>query len=354
MKSSLKANRGSILAFLTISMTVIVSFSAGVMDMGLMYENRRQLQNGVDGAALAGAYELALGNGAAAAVNAALDYAQRNGIPVASIDPGYPQVTDEGPYASNALRVAATRRLNLLVAGLLQNGAGNVQATATAVIAPLLPTEGLWPWGVPQNEITLGQQIELKVGAPPGQPGNFRPLDFPPGGGGASGYREEIETGYGENSSDFISSSLPWLVPSETGNVVGPTRQAIDYLTDRASASGQDDPSSSWNEPDDICTWPGAPLRPSDPDNPPPAGWIGNASVCYRIGVVPILESFDVNGRDEVTIVGWGAFYLIGYTNGPGGSMRVWGYFTDLAIVSGGRANWGAPLTGLIGVRLWR
>lgn len=353
-KCSLRGERGSVLAFLTISMGLLIAFGAGVMDIGLMYETRRQLQNGVDGAALAGAWELALGNDQAVAINAALDYAQRNGIAVSEIDPSYPLVSSEGPYTKNAVVVAATRHLSLLVAGLFNNGVGNVRAQATAVIAPKLPTEGLWPWGVPQDEIVAGGRIGLKLGAPPGQPGNFRPLDFPPSGGGADDYRDEVEYGFGDSPDDYVSSSLPWNVSTETGNVVGPTRQAIDYLLDLAARSGQDDPLSNWNEPNDTCIWPGAPQRPSDPDNPPPAGWVGNASACYRVGIVPILESFDVNGKGEVTIIGWGAFYLIGYTNEPGGRMRVWGYFTDMALVTGGRTNWGAPMSGLIGVRLWR
>jgi len=350
----LRNQKGSILAFLTISMTVIVSFAAGVMDIGLMYENRRQLQNGVDGAALAGAMELALGNGQAKAVNTALDYAQRNGITVSNIDAGYPEVANEGPYTDNAVVVAATRHLSLLVAGIFNNGAGDVRAQATAVIAPLLPTEGVWPWGVPQSDIVPGQLIPLKVGAPPPVAGNFRPLDLPPLGGGSNAYQDGIEYGYGHGLDDYISATLPWDVYTETGNKVGATKEGVDYLVGLAASSGQDDPSSSWNEPDDVCTWPGAPKNPSDPDVPPPASWVGNASVCYRVGIIPILQSYDVHGMSMVTVVGWGAFYLIGYSPGPGGLTYVWGYFNDMAIISGGRTNWGAPLSGLIGVRLWR
>ena len=348
------SERGSVLAFLTISMTLLVSFAAGVMDIGTLYETRRQLQNGADGAALAGAFELAMGNGQAAAINAALDYAQRNAVAVSEIAAGYPQVSSEAPYTDNAVVVAANRRLNLLVAGLFNNGVGDVGAQATAVVGPVFPTEALWPWAVPQSEAIVGPRIGLKLGAPPGVPGNFRALDFPPLGGGANDYRDDIEDGYGASTGDFISGSLPWLIHSETGNVVGPTRQGIDYLLNMANFSGQDDPSSSWNTPNDICTWDDAPKSPSDPNVFPPAGFVGNASTCYRIGIVPLMESYELNGKEEATIVGWSAFYLIGYTNGAGGTSTVWGYFLDKAIISGGRTNWGAPMSGLLGVRLWR
>lgn len=87
---------------------------------------------------------------------------------------------------------------------------------------------------------------------------------------------------------------------------------------------------------------------------PPPPSWVGNASACYRVVIVPVLQSYDPNGRGEVTIVGWSAFYLIGYDNGPGGVKYVWGYFLDKAMISGGRTNWGASMSGPVGARLWR
>ncbi|MDO8689217.1 MAG: Tad domain-containing protein [Dehalococcoidia bacterium] len=350
----IRGEKGSVLALTTISMVVLLSFSAGVMDIGQMYQTRRQLQNATDGAALAGAQELAMGKSQAVAVNSALDYVQRNGVPSSLVDPGYPTVASVGPYTNNAVKVSATRRLNLLVAGLFNNGVGNVSAQATAVVGPMLPTDDLWPWGVPQGAIVHGQEIALKVGSPPPNPGNFGPLDFPPVGGGSNSYMEGIEFGYGANPGDTISPTLPWDVATETGNVVGKTRQGIDYLVAEASSSGQDDISSAWNNPVNTCTWPDAPKNPSDPSVPPPAGWVGDASLCYRVGIVPILESLDANGKGQVTIIGWAAFYLIGYNTGPGGLTNVWGYFLDKALVSGGRTNWGAPLTGLIGVRLWQ
>lgn len=354
MKQLIRDEEGSVLAFITISMMVLLSFSVGVMDIGQMFQTRRLLQNAVDGAALAGAAELAVTASQGAALDAALDYAQRNGVYESTSDSVYPRVTSVGPYSMNAVEVSATRHLNLLVAGLLNNGVGEVGVQATAVIAPVLPTADLWPWGVPQSEISKGTLIAIKVGSPPPNPGNFDAMDFPPVGGGANSYLDAIEFGYGAGADDFISPTLPWDVPTQTGNIVGKTKEGVDYLVDLASSSGQDNILSPWNTPDDACTWPGAPTSPSDPSVPPPTNWVGNASICYRIGVVPILESLDVSGKKRVTVVDYGAFYLIGRTDGAGGKINVWGYFLEKATVSGGRTRWGAPLTGLIGVRLWQ
>ncbi len=354
-KLLLKETRGSVLALVTISMVVLVSFSAGVMDIGQMYETRRQLQNGADGAALAGAQLLATTGSDVQAINAALDYAQRNGVTTSQVDPTYPMVTSEGPYLNNAVKMSASRHLNLLVAGLLGNGAGNVNATAEAVIAPMLPTEGLWPWATPQSAVLPGQLVNLKTGAPPPAAGNFNLIDYPAIGGGSSDYLEQIKYGYGQNPSDYISPSLPWDIPTLTGNNVGSTLAGIDYLIAMAASTGQDDINSGWNQPVNSCTWPDAPKTVSDPNVPPPASFVGNASQCYRIGVIPIIEQYAETGASTgVRITGWAAFYINGYGNGPGGLKYIWGYFLNKALITGGRTNWGAPLTGLIGVRLWQ
>ncbi|MDP2660739.1 MAG: Tad domain-containing protein, partial [Dehalococcoidia bacterium] len=308
MRRLFQEQRGSVLIYVTLSMVVLLAFSAGVADMGMLYENRRQLQNGVDGAALAGAQELLRFDLLAAerrlpAENTALYYAQLNGIEpeypiVCGVDfdgcPPYVHIPDD----TNAVVVVARRNLNLMVAGLLNSDAGGVVAFATAIVAPMSPTEGLWPWGVsncsdwdedPLTPVTCGvpegQRIVLMMSAPPNSPGNFQALDYPYS-SGAKDYGDSIKYGYGNEPGDVINPKEPWCgkgaapgctgvddpyVQTEGGKMAGPTESAVDYLVDMASSSGQDDPASGWNEPVDQCTWPDAPKTPSDPDVPPPA-----------------------------------------------------------------------------------
>ncbi len=415
LKRLLKERRGSVLIYITLSMFVLLGFGAGVADMGMLYENRRQLQNGADGAALAGAqellrFDLSPAQRQALAINTALDYAQRNGVTVAQVDPGYPQVScvpfpynnncdASNEYYYNAVKMSDNRDLSLLVAGLLNSTAGDVGARATAIVAPMLPTEGLWPWGVANcddwdfdGDLDCGVPedvpIIMKFASPPGSSGNFFPLDFPDS-SGASDYGDSIQYGYGNEPGDYIKPNLPWCgadqapactgvddpyVQTETGNKVGDTRTGVDYLVGKAASSGQDDPSSGWNEPDDQCTWPNAPTDPrqiplpspvpplmvpyippgwTGTGSPPPANWVGNASACYRVGIVPIIyqQWGSLGGKKPVDIIAWGAFYLVGRTTGPGGKVIVWGYFTNTARVSSGRFS--NTDTGLWGVRLW-
>ncbi|MDP2659336.1 MAG: Tad domain-containing protein [Dehalococcoidia bacterium] len=432
VKRLIKGEKGSVLVLTTISMVVLVAFSAGVMDMGQMYQTRRQLQNASDGAALAGAqellrFDLSVADRQMLAINTALDYAQRNGVSVSQIEPGYPQVICvplpynndcdfSSDYYYNAVKVSAGRYLNLMVAGLLNSAVGDVGASATGIIAPMMPTDGLWPVGVPacydwnedgtldeSNECSgppEGVPVRLKLASPPGSAGNFQPLNWPPSGGGAADYENDFNYGYGDQAGEYIKPGLPWCgdvsypspagypdctlvddpyVSTETGNKAGPTWNSIEYLVQMASgdsnptngvdpvAGSQDDPASSWNTSGPgRCTWGGAAKDPLDLPlygggaSPPPGDWVGNASGCYRVGIIPILAQKweDLTGNKPVNIVGWGAFYLVGLGDRDtgkwtkGGQVRVWGYYTSLATVTGGRFS--STETGLWGARLWK
>ena len=65
------SDRGAILVWMALSMSVLVGFGAVVVDVGRMYVEKRELQNGADAAALAGATLCAGGNCAGAATAAA-------------------------------------------------------------------------------------------------------------------------------------------------------------------------------------------------------------------------------------------------------------------------------------------
>ncbi len=83
---------GQTVIFFAMTMTFIASFSALVIDVGLIVNERRDAQNDVDKAALAGAQELTLdagsiGSDTTAATNAARAWADSNGI-----DLGDPEV----------------------------------------------------------------------------------------------------------------------------------------------------------------------------------------------------------------------------------------------------------------------
>lgn len=332
-----KNEKGAIAPLVALMLVAIVGFTGLVVDGGMLYETRRQLQNGVDAAALAGAWELPEDTAAARAK--AYEYAGRNGISsgeVTSVTVGHIY----NPYDSIA--VTATRRVNLTFMRALGLTSEDVGASATALVTPVMP-EDLWPWGVPDTTY-LDRPTTLKFD-PKGKPapGNFGPVDFSGHGGGGDEYKEAIM--YDSPARPAVPytpgmTGYSWPIWTETGNKTGPTMQGIDYL------KGLSAPSS--------CQY-------DSPDFNP-------RLECPLIGIVPIVDNDSwPNGQSEkVTVIGFAAFYLYGYTyaededekkKGGGeknGQLIVQGTFLDYAKVSGGQSIVGGGLQGLIGARLWR
>lgn len=79
MRSARTDQRGQVLVFTVIAMTVLLGMAAFVLDVGSWFRSDRHLQAATDAAALAGAQALPEDTGAASALVA--DYAQTNGGP---------------------------------------------------------------------------------------------------------------------------------------------------------------------------------------------------------------------------------------------------------------------------------
>ncbi|MCL5961370.1 MAG: pilus assembly protein [Chloroflexi bacterium] len=316
---------GATAVLVALTLTVIMGFVGLVIDGGIMYETRRQLQNGVDAAALAGAWQLMESQATARAE--AVDYANRNGIGGNLTSISFSTELRVNP----AITVSATRPVSTTFARVLGIDFLNVGASATAIVAQEEPQD-LWPWSVPESAVAAagGGTITLTVksGSPPGPPGNFGALAFS-GGRGATWYKDNILNGYNGTIPPPISGdTYSWWVDTEPGNMAGPTSDAVDTLIQESTGQA------------DICT-PGPSARLE----------------CPRIGYVPIVSDAswaDVHGRDKVEVVKFMIFYLVGTTPGPPGKRDVQGYFLDYALVSGGKSKPGAPLEGLLTARLWR
>ncbi|MBI4300470.1 MAG: hypothetical protein HY677_04980, partial [Chloroflexi bacterium] len=292
---------GAIIVLAGISLAALMGFVALVTDVGLMEVTRRQLQSGVDGAALAGAWQLP--KDSAGAVDMAYDYAARNGLAPSEVTDAHVFrifQTDE----DDAIEVKADRTVNLFFARALGMNTATVGASATAIVAPLKPGD-LWPWGVPQSQIGSGYGV-MKLGAPDSMTGNFWALDYPPGGGGAAAYRDDIEHGW-DDSGDAMppyDSTEPysWWVATKTG-VIGSTKQATDYLTSMSDTS--DPPSCVLADPYHY--------NPASP----PAGFNPRLE-CWRIGLVPVATDASWEAAkgtsNPVEMIGFAAFYFVDFT----------------------------------------
>lgn len=259
--------RGAVAVMAALFMTVLLAFAALVVDVGYLYLEKSKLRNAVDAAALAGVQELPASP--SAAQTTAKAYAEMNGVPQDS-------VTVEVLSGSRAIRVSAAKDVNLFFARILGADYARVSASAAAEIGTVSGMRGLAPFGVVKQDFVFGAQYYLKYGPGPGigrHHGNFGALAL--GGRGANNYRKNIIEGYKGKL------TVGQWVETEPGNMSGPTVDGVDY---RISACN--------HVPE--CTF----------DNFVPG--------CSKVIYAPVIDSLDVNGRKEVQVVGFAAFFLEG------------------------------------------
>jgi hypothetical protein len=261
--------RGATLPLVAGGIVVILGLASLTVDVGLMYVRHQANVNGVDAAALAGAMKLTESNGEAELW--AMQTAAANGLesPRAVVDVNFP--------AEWTIRVDSEANVPTIFGRLLGRDHATVRASATARIGAVLgvggdegvgtggsdgesngldgnPPEGvpngnfLRPWGIDGRAlegVDFGDEITLKLGSVGNKKddgtydissGNFLPLalDAP----GASSYRESIKYGCtaeyeapanGEIEA-YEAGTNKW-VETQTGNLVGPTKQGVDFLT---------------------------------------------------------------------------------------------------------------------------
>ena len=256
-----KQHRGSVIVMVAAMLSVMVGLTALVVDLGLLYATRVKLTNLADAAALAGVQELPRNNGTAYAT--ASEYAQLNGKTGDRVDIRVLNGT--------TVAVKATRTVPLMFAGIFGLATCDVSGAAAARINPVSRLTGTLPFGLVQQTLVYGQVYTIKIGsgtASGNYHGNFGALAL--GGTGASVFRDNIKFG-----SDVSIQVGDW-VKTETGNMVGPTKQGISYRYNQ-------DPGATFETV---------------------------AKNSARILVVPVIQSLDVSGRGAVLVVGFAALFL--------------------------------------------
>ena len=253
--------RGSVTIILVFSLTAILGLAALSVDVARLHLARQRVAAVADAAALSGAQFLP--DDRVGAVAAVREYLGKNGV---NPDAMVINVNE----AQRTLTVTVEARVTYTFARVLGKNADFVRAGAVARIAPLSGSDRVVPLGVVQADWQLGDPVTLKAGSNVGHlsPGNYGALAL--GGSGANSYENNLQNGY----TGWIRVG-DWL-RTEPGNMAEPTRRA---LQSRISQ----DPFVTFQT-----------VRKQSP----------------RIVIIPVLESFTVNGRGEVKCVGFGAFFL--------------------------------------------
>lgn len=301
IKKILKEEKGSVVILVTLFMIVLLGMMALVVDVGMAYAERTKLQNVVDAAALAGVQNLPQEHQAR---SMATFYAERNGVPVEDL-------VIEISADKKSIQVSARKLLISFFARVLTNETGYVGAQAVARSGVISAIGGLAPLAIEEDEFAYGQLVELKFGAGGSTGGNFGPLDLGEKGGGASDYREYLKKGY---EGVLAVGDKVW---TETGNMSGPTKKAIEYRFEA------------------ICCC--------------DIGSFDFSSSCPRILIVPMYAGNISSGKTQITITGFAAFH-VEEIPGSGNKSIIRGRFAQM--ITEGRVSAQATCFGLGGVQL--
>lgn len=302
--------RGVVIIWTAFFLVFMLGFVALGIDVAKVMTTRTQLQNAADAAALAGATGIDLKTGEiipdTAVVRAQFTAARNKAfvneplpVQLLAAEVTFPTPTQVKVVVHRSSTTGGSMVTH--VAQVLGITALELSATATAEVDEVsAPCEGLVPMAPiedttgPWFDPDCSRTYSLKVDAGSGTQGNYQLLDYPPceegpcqdvGGGGAE-IRCLAENGYGccLNLGDEYVATQP-------GNKVGPFRQGMQARFD-----------ADTDRRENICF----------------SEYRGNGK---RIINVPIVESFDVNGKKLVKIVAFSAFF-IKYRPTGSGDMR--------------------------------
>ena len=361
---------GAITPLVALLLIILVGFCALVLDFGMIYANRRNLQNAADAAALAGARELETqlltvgtyaGPGPAAQ---ALVWSGQNGVPNpgATCTPDFkPTVTYNQPNATrpNSWQVSTSRLVRLNFGPVLGISTMCVTANAVAVVtsgseAKLFPfgiysNAGVSPFAKPGTSQTCDPNqwstnpycFVLKEGASGSTSGNFGILDFlcsSTANAKVTNYVYWTENGYGSRPGENIPGPIPpnrWTVCTYTGN------------TATANATIDQWVQATLQNPPQYC-----PKGPNDPTYAPDFR-------CPLIGLLPILDpqaSVGTGSSATVTIVNFAIFEIVGLAQPQGGvgHQEIVGQFLQWAAAVGPTSpqNPSGALSGAVTIRL--
>ena len=276
-----KNENGAVLVITAAALLAIVGMLAMVADIGALVLERNRLQNACDAAALAAAWELPNTD---MARGKAGDYLEMNGV----------DLTEAAiSFNSNntTVSVEARRPVKYHFAGVLGLDSGQAAARSTAAYGSVSGMTGVVPFGIPEQEMNFGVEYQLKAGSQDDYgPGNYGPLALELR--GAKSFLNNLKYGH-----DGVIKVGDWI-DTEPGNMSGPTADGVNY-------------------------------RIGSCNHYPKCTIDSYHSDCPRVMVVPIYDPDSLAGRDQVKIVGFGAFLLKG-VEGSGNDSRVSGYFLEI------------------------
>ena len=314
----MRANRehGQTIVVFVIFVTVLMCFVAVVIDGGMYYVERRDMQGTADAAALAAVRELPTSSSQATA--RATEYvSSRNSESEGRL------ARIEFSDRNRRVRVWVDKPGTQSFGKLLGMDRPTIGANATARVQMMGPRPGMLPMAFMRDRFTIGKNEEIKWDDPgAGNRGAIAPQMQPDctEASGSDDFRELI-MGEEYGGVDACATAIATTLDTEPGQMAGPTREGFDT---RLAGNGQGfgsvfgvDPVTGFHTIEDL-------------DSP-------------RIGVVPIIENMDggntwPTGRSQpIRIIGYMLVY-IGNTSLPG----------NPAYTNNGKSAWVTPVRPLL------
>lgn len=308
---SRRRQAGQTLVLFVLALAVLLGFTAMAIDVGLFYEDRRQLQNAADAAALAGVAELPQKPVAARA--RAQAWAAKNGVPFSQIKTIEVRTTDA---PNDTLYVELQAEFSWIFGRALGKGTDPVSASAAAQIGTLNGTSNLMPWAIVMGDSACldsagtplpGIECSVKLGSGASSvTGWYGALDLDGIGGGGSEYEANIIDSAADTKYCSVGETDPecdsFTVDALDGNKVGGTDHAIDQRLLAEPTAGCDNNGNGNDDFEEV-------FLPSESDI------VQYGVACPqspRIIVIPII-TLDGIPVKTVTIEGWALAYLDGY-----------------------------------------
>lgn len=244
-----------------LTMAVLLSFTALVVDGGMLFVTKAHLQKTANAAVLSGVQELTESEEKVkAVVDEVLAYHDEAGSHQAT-----------AVVLGQKVTVELRKEVKLGFSRIFGVDTAAAAAKASAEIGFMGSAVGAAPVGIDESiPLEYGKQYKLKVDETEVAAGNFGILAL--GGGGARTYEDNLKYGYQNEL------KVGDIIDTQTGNIAGKTQTGIQLRID---------------------------------DCPYPAGELFHRD-CPRILLVPVYRPYNVNGNQikQVEITGFAFFYV--------------------------------------------
>ncbi|MDB5056104.1 MAG: hypothetical protein JWM44_4154 [Bacilli bacterium] len=214
---------GSSIVLAGLALFVLLAAMALVIDGGTVFIERSHLQKTANAAVLSGAQEL---TNQQAAVTGVIQTILQSHQESASLQSSAIQMGQN-------VSVQLAKTVPLGFSKLLGKDTVTVAANAAAQITPMGASAGAAPLGIDDSIVLqFGQQYKLKVDQTGVVAGNFGILAL--GGPGANTYEDNLMHGFSN------TITVGDIIDTQTGNIAGDTRDAIQYRVDSSPYTSGD------------------------------------------------------------------------------------------------------------------